>query len=61
MIDRHRFIVASGSEARLLLESSALFVGVVELGESVGEFTSHGERFKALGEQRVTTVTASEW
>ena len=49
-------VVAGGGEAHLRLEALALHVGVVELGEGVGDLHAAGEGLEALDQARLGAV-----
>src|SRR4051794_18827822 len=60
LVHRLRLLVALGRVALLRLEAGALVVGVVELGERVGELHAVDERLEALDEPRLAAVSLGE-
>src|SRR5207244_7365545 len=52
--------LARGARAELLLEAPALILGVVQLGEGVGDLVARHEELEAVDEARVAVVAARE-
>src|SRR4051794_3863967 len=59
-VERWRVLVTRGGVADLLLETRALVVGVVELGERVGELHPVRERLEALDQPLVLAMPLGE-
>src|SRR4051794_15451806 len=60
LVERRRVLVARRGVADLLLEPCALVVRIVELGEGVRELHSVRERFEALDQSLVLTMSLCE-
>ena len=56
----HRFFVARGFRFRLLLEARRLVLGVVELGETIGDLASGDVELEAVGDLRMRVVASRE-
>ena len=49
----HRFIISLGEKYLLCFEPSTLIEGIIELGESIPDFTSCDDRLESLDSTRV--------
>ena len=56
----HRLVVAGRLARSLLAKARGLVVGIVELGEAVGDLAAADEELEAIGDERVRVVASRQ-